>query len=135
MSELTIVDIYCRVATSEPGSNSLDKQEAACRAYCIEHDLTIDMIFREVAAASQYHNRKYLTKLRERYKTGQTQGVVVTTLDRLSRSQVHLVILMGEMEQHDITLYLVKESINSTALGNLVRMLLVFVADLEREKA
>lgn len=135
MSEPIIVDIYCRVATSEPGSDALDKQEADCRAYCLKHGLIIGTVFREVASGSQYRDRQGLTKLRKRYKAGEAQGVIATTLDRLSRSQVHLVILMDEMEQHDITLYLVRESINNTALGSLARMLLVFIADLEREKA
>lgn len=126
---MTIVDIYCRVATLE--GDVLDMQEADCRAYCLEYDLTIGTVYREVAAGLEYRNRQDLAKLRERYKTGQVQGVVIANLDRLSRSSTHLVILMEEMEQHTIPLYVARESTS----GHLFRLLRVFAADLEREKA
>lgn len=135
MSEPTIVDIYCRAAISRPGSSSLDDQEAACRAYCLEHDLTIGMIFREVASGLEYRNREGLTKLRKQYIAGQIQGIVATTLDRLSRSQVHLVILMEELEQYSVTFYAVKEQIDENPIEKLVRMALAFTAEVKRQKA
>ena len=72
--------------------------------------------------------------MRERYREGKIQGVVIRTLDRLSRSQVHNAILMEEMEHHAITLHCVKEAIDDTPMGKFTRMILSFVAEMEREK-
>ncbi|GHO65936.1 hypothetical protein KSC_048280 [Ktedonobacter sp. SOSP1-52] len=60
--------------------------------------------------------------------------MVIRTLDRLSRSQVHNAILMEEMEHHKITLHCVKEAIDDTPMGRFTRMILSFVAEMEREK-
>src|SRR5438552_4315144 len=130
-----VVDIYCRVSTDPQEDNSsLDEQEAAGRAYCAEHGYVVGMVHREVFSGYQYREREKLELMRERYRDGKIQGVVIRTLDRLSRSQVHNAILMEEMEHHDITLHCVKENIDDTPMGRFTRMILSFVAEMEREK-
>jgi site-specific DNA recombinase len=132
---VTIVDIYCRVSTDPQEDNSsLDEQEQAGRDYCRANGLVIGMVHREVFSGYQYREREKLDLLRERYRSGLIQGVVIRTLDRLSRSQVHNAILMEEMEHHEVTLYCVKESIDDTPMGKFIRMVLAFVAEMEREK-
>jgi site-specific DNA recombinase len=135
MSESIIVDLYCRVSTDPQEDNtSLDEQEATGRAYCAENGLLIGMVYREVFSGFQYREREKLDLMRRRYREGKIQGVVIRTLDRLSRSQVHNAILMEEMEHHSATLYCVKESIDDTPMGKFIRMVLAFVAEMEREK-
>ena len=130
-----VVDLYCRVSTDPQEDNtSLDEQEAAGRTYCEEHGLIIGMVHREVFSGYLYRERDKLSLLRERYREGTIHGVVIRTLDRLSRSQVHNAILMEEMEHHGITLHCVKEQIDDTPMGKFVRMVLAFVAEMEREK-
>ncbi|GHO52371.1 recombinase family protein [Ktedonobacter robiniae] len=130
-----IVDIYCRVSTDPQEDNtSLDEQEAVGRAYCQEHGLVVGLVHREVWSGYQYREREKLALTRERYREGHIQGVVIRTLDRLSRSQVHNAILMEEMEHHKITLHCVKEKIDDTPMGKFTRMILSFVAEMEREK-
>jgi DNA invertase Pin-like site-specific DNA recombinase len=132
---MTIVDIYCRVSTDPQEDNSsLDEQEQAGRDYCRVNNLVIGMVHREVFSGYAYRERDKLDLLRERYRTGIIQGVVIRTLDRLSRSQVHNAILMEEMEHHEVTLYCVKEDIDDTPMGKFIRMVLAFVAEMEREK-
>ena len=70
-----------------------------------------------------------------RYRAGSIQGVVVSTLNRLSRIQTHLVILMGEMEEHGCTLHSVNEHIDDTAARIFLRFILGVVAEIEQEKA
>lgn len=131
----TIVDIYCRVSTDPQEDNtSLDEQEAAGREYCREHDYIVGLVHREVWSGYQYREREKLCFMRERYRDGKIQGVVTRTLDRLSRSQVHNAILMEEMEHHKITLHCIKEAIDDTPMGKFTRMILSFVAEMEREK-
>ncbi len=129
------VDIYCRVSSDlQEDNTSLDEQEAAGRQYCKEHGLIVGKVHREVFSGYQYREREDLDLMRQRYREGKIQGVVIRTLDRLSRSQVHNAILMEEMEHHGITLYCVKENIDDTPMGKFIRMVLAFVAEMEREK-
>nr|MBA2679236.1 recombinase family protein [Ktedonobacteraceae bacterium] len=87
---MPIVDIYARVSTDDQENNSsLDEQETDGRQYCKEHGLTVGMVHREVFSGYQYREREKLSLMRERYRDGKIQGVVIRTLDRLSRSQVH----------------------------------------------
>jgi len=72
--------------------------------------------------------------MRKRYRSGQTQGVVVTALDRLSRSNVHLIILLQEMAAHDTAFYCVHDS-TSDVTGRIVSLVLDILAEVEREKA
>src|SRR5579884_3296232 len=130
-----VVDIYCRVSTDlQEDNTSLDEQEAVGRAYCQEHGLVVGLIHREVWSGYQYRERERLSLMRERYRNGKIQGVVIRTLDRLSRSQVHNAILMEEMEHHKVTLHCVKEAIDDTPMGKFTHMILSFVAEMEREK-
>jgi site-specific DNA recombinase len=135
MTTATIVDIYCRVSTDEQEDNtSLDEQEQTGRQFCKDHNYIVGMVHREVFSGFQYRERKKLGLMRERYRDGKIKGVVIRTLDRLSRSQVHSTILMEEMEHHKVTLYCVKEAIDDTPMGKFTRMILSFVAEMEREK-
>src|SRR5258708_37722101 len=130
-----VVDIYCRVSTDPQEDNtSLDEQEAAGREYCREHGYIVGMVHREVFSGYQYRERQKLDLMRQRYREGKIQGVVIRTLDRLSRSQVHNAILMEEMEHYSITLHSVKEVIDDTSMGKFARMVLAFFAEMEREK-
>ncbi len=128
----TIVDIYCRLQAS--AEEDFSKQELACRAYCQQLGLTVGTIYRENASGSTYRNRELLTIMRKRYRSGQTQGVVVTALDRLSRSNVHLIILLQEMAAHDTAFYCVHDS-TSDVTGRIVSLVLDILAEVEREKA
>lgn len=130
-----IVDIYCRVSTDPQEDNtSLDEQEACGRQFCREHGFIVGEVHREVFSGYVYRERDKLDVLRQRYREGKIQGVVIRTLDRLSRSQVHNAILMEEMEHHAVILYCVKENIDDTPMGKFIRMVLAFVAEMEREK-
>jgi len=129
----TIVDIYCRVADGGPDAQTkLEQQEIACRDYCQEHGLSVGMAHYEVASGSTYRNRELLSLLRTRYHSGSIQGVVITRLERLSRSHAHLIILMQEMEAHHAVLHVVDENIVDLKF---IRTMVAIITDVEREKA
>jgi DNA invertase Pin-like site-specific DNA recombinase len=133
---MPIVDIYCRTATDGPETkNSLDRQEAVCRVYCEAHGLTVDTVHREIAAGSTYQHRNKLNLMRGRYLGDNIESVVVSELDRLSRSPVHLAILLREMEEYDVTLHCAGEPLDHAINGKLVRFILDFIAAIEREVA
>ncbi len=134
---MTVVDIYCRVSTDPQEDNtSLDEQERCAREYCSENGLVVGMIHKETFTGYQYRERKKLSLMRDRYRDGLIQGVVVRTLDRLSRRQVHAFILMEEMEHYSVAFHCVMEPVHSEdkAMDQFVRMVLAFVAEMEREK-
>lgn len=132
---MTTVDGYTRVSTDPQEENtSFEEQERAIRQYCAENGLTVGIIHRETFTGYQYRERKKLEMMRQRYRDGLIQGVVIRTLDRLSRSRTHVAILMEEMEHYGVTLHSVKETIDDTPMGKFARMVLAFVAEMEREK-
>lgn len=131
----TIVDIYCRVSTDPQEDNtSLDEQEAAGRAYCLEHGYIVGMVHREVFSGYMFREREKLSLMRERYLSGKIRGVVIRTFDRLSRKEVHFGILLEEMEHHSIELHCVKEVLEDTLIGRMTRLFLGFLAEWEWEK-
>jgi DNA invertase Pin-like site-specific DNA recombinase len=130
---MTVVDIYCRTACLEQGDTTpLDQQEAACRAYCDQHGLSIGLILREVVSGYTYREREGLTHLRHRYRAGETQGVVVANLDRLSRSQVHRAALMEEMDASGASLHVVRDPLDDSPMGKFIRAILTYAAEVEQ---
>src|SRR5205085_11801079 len=99
-----------------------------------DNGLIVGMIHREIFTGYLYRERKKLTLIRERYREGKIQGVVIRTLDRLSRNQTHTAVLMEEMEHHGITIHCVKEPIDASLMGKFVMAALALVAEMEREK-
>ena len=130
-----IVDIYCRVSTDDQEDNtSFDEQEACAREYCRENGLIVGEVWKETFSGYVYRERVKLGIMRRRYQEGKIQGVVFRTLDRLSRKQEHVAILLEEMEYYDVEIHCVKEKIDDTPMGKIARMVLAFVAEMEREK-
>lgn len=128
----TIVDIYCRFQAS--AEEDFSEQELACRTYCQQLGLTVGNIYRENASGSTYRNRELLTIVRKRYRSGQIQGVVVNTSDRLSRNLVHLIVLLQEMAAHNASFYCVQDyGMNTT--DRFVSLILDILTEVEREKA
>jgi DNA invertase Pin-like site-specific DNA recombinase len=101
MTTAITVDIYCRVAVDGPdASERLDDQEATCRMYYASHGLSVGVVHRDIWSGMQYRDRPGLTALRERYRQHAIQTVVVTYIDRLSRSLTHLAFLLEEMARY-----------------------------------
>jgi DNA invertase Pin-like site-specific DNA recombinase len=118
---MTTVDGYTRVSTDPQEENtSFEEQERAIRQYCAENGLTVGIIHRETFTGYQYRERKKLETMRQRYRDGLIQGVVVRTLDRLSRSQTHVAILMEEMEREKILDRTITGRVNAAKNGKIV---------------
>lgn len=131
-----LIDIYIRVSTTDQEENtSPEEQERACREFCQQKGLTVDMVHFESHTGYQYRERPKLTLMRQRIREGKIQGVVVRTLDRFTRKQVHAAILLEELEHYHCQLYSVLETeADDSVMGQFVRSVLAFVAEMEREK-
>lgn len=117
----TVVDIYCRTATDDTDTEQrLDKQEAACRSYCDRMGLSIGKVYRDIAAGVQYRDRPGLSELRSRYKDGATSGVVVTHLDRATRSLADLAAFLAELAHSHATVHTASEQLEHNLIYRLI---------------
>lgn len=129
------VAIYARVSTLDQARDgtSLDTQEAACRAHAAERGWEVVAAAREVFTGSELRGRPELSRLRELVRAGEVDVVLAYALDRLSRSQTHVAVLVEEMDAAGARLELVTETFEDTPIGRFIRAALAFKAELERE--
>jgi DNA invertase Pin-like site-specific DNA recombinase len=133
---MLFIDIYCRTAVGSPDAkDTLERQEATCRVYCEANGLTVAAVHHEIAAGITYQQREKLNLVRRRYYRGEIEGLVVSDLDRLSRSLVHLTILIGEFDDYGVTLHCAWEPLDSTVQGRIARLMTEFIAEVAREMA
>lgn len=128
--------IYARVSTdrqSEEGS-SLSTQEARCRAYCAEKGYAVSGIFLDAYTASEWRERPQLRHLLDVLALGGVDVVVCYALDRLSRNQTAIAVLVDLFEQHGARLELVTEDFEDSAVGRFIRNAKAFAAEVELEK-
>jgi site-specific DNA recombinase len=130
--------IYCRVSTSEQEEQgtSLESQEAACRQYAADHGYSVleAYVYREAYSGFQLERRERLAALRAAVRARELDVVICYALDRLSRKQTHLGILLEELEQSRTHLEMVTEQFEDTAVGKFLMAAKSFAAELEREK-
>jgi site-specific DNA recombinase len=128
--------IYCRVSskTQEDGA-SLETQEERCRSYCDTHSYLVHSahIYRDVQGGDTLE-RTALESLRDAIRSQRVQVVVAYAIDRLSRNQMQLGVLLYEAEQHDVRMDFVTEQLDDTPAGQFLRQALGFVARIEHEK-
>ena len=127
--------IYSRVSTDaqEREGTSLDTQERACVEYAKERDWECVELIRDAASGFTLE-REGLARLRKLANEGLIDAVLCFALDRLSRKQTHVAILVEEMDERDICLEFVTEKFEDTATGQLLRSVKAFAAEFEREK-
>jgi site-specific DNA recombinase len=127
--------IYGRVSSDKQEDNSsLGTQEAACREYCARNGYAVRGVYSEVFTGSALWERPRLSALREAVRQGEAQVIVVYAIDRLSRDQAHLYIVLDEAERHGARIEFVTEDFDSSPLGKMMMSLKGFAAEVEREK-
>lgn len=128
--------IYCRVSTErqEQDGSSLDSQEAAGRAYCDQHAYAVVASYREAFTGGEFHGRPRLGELRAAVRAGEIDVVVAYAVDRVSRDQTHIWILLDELERAGARLELVTEPLDQTPTGKFLLSARAFAAEVERQK-
>jgi len=131
-----VAAIYCRVSTArqEDEGTSLASQEAACRAYAAEQGFTVAAVYRETHSGAELFERPRLSELRESVRRGEVAVVIAFALDRLTRNQAHLGLILSEATHAGASLELVSEKITDTPEGRLVLSVNGYVAEMERLK-
>jgi site-specific DNA recombinase len=130
--------IYCRVSTTvqEREGTSLETQEAACRRYADEHGYTVSEahVYRETYSGAEFHDRPRLGELRAALRGRVLDVVIAYAVDRLSRDQVHVWLLLDEIDRAGARLEMVTESFDDTPTGKFLLSARSFAAEVEHEK-
>src|SRR5216684_2753670 len=115
--------IYARVSSEiqESDGSSLDTQVEGCTAYANEQGYFIVETVRETFTGSLLWERKKLSRIREMARNNEFDVLIFNTFDRLSRNQTHLVIVLEEMQRLNIRVECVRENLDSTPQGELLR--------------
>jgi len=127
--------IYCRVSTDdqEKEGTSLQTQREACVAYCQQKGYEVVRQFAETYSGLTLE-RPRLIELRELIRTNDIDVIVVYCLDRLSRDPAHGAMLFQQLEEHDVVLEAVTETIENTDMGKLISYIRGFASKVETEK-
>jgi len=129
--------IYVRVSTAaqEEDGTSLDTQEAACRKYATERGWSVNdaYVYRE-QFSGYTRERPLLSQLRAALRGKEVDAVIIYAIDRLSRNQTDLAILVDEMQKTGNLLACVTEQFEDSAIGKFIMTARAFAAELEREK-
>lgn len=129
---------YCRVSTEKQLSegHSLEAQAAKVATYCDLYDYQLVTIISEQASAKSL-KREGIQQAIEMIKAGEADGILVTKLDRLTRSMkdfhyiLETIINDGKI---NAKLHSVEESLNSsTATGRMILNLIMTTSTWERE--
>jgi site-specific DNA recombinase len=127
--------IYTRVSTTQQiDRESLKTQEERLRQYCKVQGHDIYKVYREEGVSAKDTKRPAFEELMQDIERKRIQAVLITRLDRITRSLKDLINLMEFLQHHDVKLISLTENIDTTgAVGRFVLNLLGIVAQLERE--
>jgi DNA invertase Pin-like site-specific DNA recombinase len=132
----TTVVGYVRVSTERQADEgiSLDAQRAKLAAYAVAMDLDLVCIVEDAGLSAKSLDRPGLARALAMLDAGEAQGIVVTKLDRLTRSVRDLGDLVERYFASRFSLLSVSDSIDTrTATGRLVLNVLASVSQWERE--
>jgi len=132
------VIVYSRVSSEEQASegHSLEAQRAKLSSYAALYDLEIVGVATDAGVSAKSLDRPGLRDALDMLDSGDADGIVVTKLDRLSRSVADWNTLIEEYfgEKAGKHLFSVGDSIDTrSAAGRLVLNILMSVAQWERE--
>jgi site-specific DNA recombinase len=127
---------YVRVSTEQQadGGVSIDAQREKLNAYAKAMDLTLVEIIEDAGASAKTLDRPGLGRALSFLQTGHADGLLVTKLDRLTRSVRDLGDLVDQYFATRCALLSVSDAIDTrTAGGRLVLNVLASVSQWERE--
>ncbi len=129
--------IYCRVSTDkqEQDGESLEYQEDKCRRYAELHDIDVVIVLLETKSGFiHYSYREKLTLARQFIHDRLADVIIVFDLRRFSRNFVHSAMIFEEIESNGGEIISVSENIDNSLTGKLIRSILAWSAESEREK-
>lgn len=127
---------YIRVSTAEQASSGLglEAQEKDIRAECERRDWQLLELVRDEGQSAKTLDRPGLRLALERIAAGEAEGLIVSKLDRLSRSVIDFGLLLEWFTELEATLVALDLNVDtSTPGGRLVANVFAVVAEWERD--
>lgn len=123
------VAIYCRVSTEDQHA---DKQELICKEYCKRNDFEVYKVYKDIISGKTT-SRPEFNNLLEDMRKYKFNAIMVTKLDRLSRSLKHLLSLIDEFVAKGVNFIAATQNIDTTsATGKLQFQIMGAFAEFER---
>jgi len=134
--------LYLRVSTdrqAQKKEGSLEEQEQRTRAYIASRDASekwqIVEVYREEGRSGKDTERPALQHLLADIRDGKVNTVVVTKVDRLTRSLLDFYKMHAVFERHGVDFVSLDETFDtSTAVGRAMLKITLVFAELERER-
>lgn len=129
---------YPRVSTEEQarGGTSIENQIEKIRMFCTLHELDLVRIDPDAGFSAKSLDRPAIKRILDDLDKGRVDGLVITKLDRLTRSLEDWSVLIKRYFRDDAgaRLFSVSDSIDTrTANGRMVLNLIMTIAEWERE--
>ncbi|MEY8518250.1 recombinase family protein [Lachnospiraceae bacterium 29-84] len=132
-----IVDLYVRVSTVEQSEEgySVGEQEARLRSYCSAMGFTINAVHTDPGYSGATLDRPGINQVIKDVRGGYVKKVIVWKLDRLSRSQKDVLILLEDvfLENGCNFISLMESFDTATPFGRCIVGILAAFAQMERE--
>lgn len=128
---------YARVSTSEQGDSGagLEAQRAAIRAEAARHGWTLAAIHEDVASGKSLKRRPGLDAALAAVESGEAGGLIVSKLDRLSRSVRDFADLLADFQRRGWALVVMDLGVDtSTIMGAAMAQMVSVFAELERKR-
>ena len=132
----TLIDaLYCRVSTEmqRDKGESIDNQISRLKEYAKEKHLNFK-VYEDAGYSAKDTNRPAVSRLLTDIKDGKVQSVIVTKLDRITRSIKDLLDLLELFEKHEVAFKSITQPLDTaSAMGRGFLRLLGEFAQMERE--
>jgi site-specific DNA recombinase len=128
--------IYLRVSTAgQVDGTSIDSQREQCRAAATRHGCTVVGEYVDAGVSGAKAARPALDELVAAATAGEVDVVVIAKLDRLGRSLLHLLTLIGQLDALGVRVVSASDNIDTkTPAGRMMLQLLGVFAEFERER-
>jgi len=129
--------IYTRVSTEEQGvsRNGLESQLATCQEYASRIGVEVSQVIEEVVSGAKMTNRPLLINALSALKSGEAKVLIVSKLDRLSRSVSDLCYLLEVSEKEGWSLVILDLNIDcTTSSGRMQAQIQATFAEFERRR-
>ncbi|HBG25691.1 MAG TPA: hypothetical protein DDX75_01190 [Phycisphaerales bacterium] len=130
------VGLYIRVSTlQQVDKDSLELQESMLKSYCKTHGHKVINLFKDAGLSAKKDNvRPALKQLIQFVKEKKIELVLVTKIDRISRSLKDLLDMICLFHEHDVAFVAITQNIDTSGyMGRFTLNLLGAIAELERE--
>ena len=129
--------LYVRVSTmNQVDKDSLKTQESRLRAYCQANGYEVreEFVYRDKGMSGKDIDRPELERLMEDCKKGRVHVVLVSSLERITRSIRDFIKLIDFFLEHKIRFVSISQNFDSdNPFGRFMRDMFVLLARLERE--